>query len=316
MFYDEHTWGAHNSISQPGRQFVERQWEIKESYATRANLDARNLLARANNRLCQQIAVDGSSIIAFNWDNRPRTAPLEVEISMNNQLVDLANNKPVPMDIYFEKDGWRKVRFMAKDFLRSATRPTPSAGSMPLPINPMTRSKATPLKAGLPPDRRSPNRRVEEPLRQNREPRTARHASPLQAQPVPLCERRRGLADSQPASARRRRTSSSTHRRRPRLSACARRRWASASKSFGHAKTHPLSAANTSSTTTLSGSISSTRSRSRKRDPRRRSILPSHLPRKSRASNTRFKTAGSGPTTTRCRAPATNGSAPGPCPRL
>ena len=115
MFYDEHTWGAHNSISQPGRQFVERQWEIKESYATRANLDARNLLARANNRLCQQIAVDGSSIIAFNWDNRPRTAPLEVEIGVNDQLVDLANNKPVPMDIYFEKDGWRKVRFMAKD---------------------------------------------------------------------------------------------------------------------------------------------------------------------------------------------------------
>ena len=115
MFYDEHTWGAHNSISQPGRQFVERQWEIKESYATRANLDARNLLARANNRLCQQIAVDGSSIIAFNWDNRPRTAPLEVEIGVNDQLVDLADNKPVPMDIYFEKDGWRKVRFMAKD---------------------------------------------------------------------------------------------------------------------------------------------------------------------------------------------------------
>jgi len=46
MFYDEHTWGAHNSISQPDRQFVTRQWEIKEGYATRANLDARNLLAR------------------------------------------------------------------------------------------------------------------------------------------------------------------------------------------------------------------------------------------------------------------------------
>ena len=80
MFYNEHTWGAHNSISQPGRQFVERQWEIKESYATRANLDARNLLARGCNRLAQQIAVDGSSILAFNWQNRPRTAPLEVEI--------------------------------------------------------------------------------------------------------------------------------------------------------------------------------------------------------------------------------------------
>ncbi len=113
MFYDEHTWGAHNSISQPGRQFVERQWEIKESYATRANLDARNLLARANNRLAQTIAVDGSSILAFNWQNQPRTAPLEVEIGSGEQLVDFADNQPVPMDVYFERDGWRKIRFLA-----------------------------------------------------------------------------------------------------------------------------------------------------------------------------------------------------------
>lgn len=115
MFYNEHTWGAHNSIAQPGRQFVERQWEIKENYATRANLDARNLLARGCNRLAQQIAVDGSSILAFNWQNRPRTAPLEVELNSGEQLVDLANNKVMPMDIYAEQDGWRKVRFLARD---------------------------------------------------------------------------------------------------------------------------------------------------------------------------------------------------------
>jgi len=115
MFYDEHTWGAHNSISQPGRQFVERQWEIKENYATRANFDARNLLARANNRLAQVIAVDGSSLIAFNWQNRARTAPVEIELGSGEQLVDLADSKVVPMDIYAEQDGWRKIRFIAAD---------------------------------------------------------------------------------------------------------------------------------------------------------------------------------------------------------
>ena len=113
MFYDEHTWGAHNSISQPGRQFVERQWEIKESYATQANLDARNLLARANNRLAQTIAVDGSSIIVFNWQNQLRTGPVETEINGGEQLVDLATDQPVPMDVYFERDGWKKIRFLA-----------------------------------------------------------------------------------------------------------------------------------------------------------------------------------------------------------
>jgi hypothetical protein len=115
MFYNEHTWGAHNSIAQPGREFVERQWEIKEGYATRANLDARNLLARANNRLAQQIGVDGSCILALNWQNRARTAPLETEIGSHEQLVDLSNNKPVPMDVFAEQDGWCKVRFVARD---------------------------------------------------------------------------------------------------------------------------------------------------------------------------------------------------------
>jgi hypothetical protein len=115
MFYDEHTWGAHNSVAQPGRQFVERQWEIKESYATRANLDARNLLARANNRLAQVIEVDGSSIIAFNWQNRARTGVVETELNSNEQLVDMANGKVIAMDIYAEQDNWRKVRFMAAE---------------------------------------------------------------------------------------------------------------------------------------------------------------------------------------------------------
>lgn len=115
LFYNEHTWGAHNSIAQPGCQFVERQWEIKENYATRANLDARNLLARAHNRLAQVIAVDGSSVIVFNWQNRPRTAPLEVELGSGEQLVDLSDGRVVPLDIYAEQDGWRKVRFLAAD---------------------------------------------------------------------------------------------------------------------------------------------------------------------------------------------------------
>jgi alpha-mannosidase len=115
MFYDEHTWGAHNSIAQPNREFVTRQWEIKESYATRANLDARNLLARALNRLCQQISVDGSSIIAFNWHNKPRTEPLEVEIDGNQHLVELTSGKPVELDVISQTDGYRKVRFLAQD---------------------------------------------------------------------------------------------------------------------------------------------------------------------------------------------------------
>jgi hypothetical protein len=115
MFYNEHTWGAHNSVSQPDREFVTRQWEVKEAYATRANLDARNLLARGFNRLCQNFAVEGDTVLAFNWQNWPRTEPLEVELNRGQHLVDLARNKPVPLDIVSEKDGWQRVRFLAEN---------------------------------------------------------------------------------------------------------------------------------------------------------------------------------------------------------
>ena len=115
MFYDEHTWGAYSSILQPDREFVTRQWEIKESYATRADLDARNLLARALNRLCQQMAVQGDTIFAFNLHNEKRSAPVEVELDKTRYVVDLATQQQIPLDIVFEKDGWRKVRFMAVD---------------------------------------------------------------------------------------------------------------------------------------------------------------------------------------------------------
>lgn len=115
MFYDEHTWGAHVSVSQPDREFVTRQWEVKESYASRANLDARNLLARGFNRVCQNIAVEGDTVLAFNWQNRARTAPLEVELNSNQVLVDPASGRAVPLDRVFEKDGWKRVRFLAEN---------------------------------------------------------------------------------------------------------------------------------------------------------------------------------------------------------
>ncbi|MEX2091702.1 MAG: glycoside hydrolase family 38 C-terminal domain-containing protein [Pirellulales bacterium] len=115
LFYDEHTWGAFNSTSQPEREGVRRQWEVKESYARRANLDARNLLARSLSRLCQQMAVADNTIFAFNWQNRVRSEPLVTDLSKGSYLVDLATDKPVPVDVLVEKDGYQVVRFLAEN---------------------------------------------------------------------------------------------------------------------------------------------------------------------------------------------------------
>ena len=47
MLYDEHTWGAHNSVSEPDLPFVKGQWEIKRRFAADADSMSRSLLARA-----------------------------------------------------------------------------------------------------------------------------------------------------------------------------------------------------------------------------------------------------------------------------
>ena len=48
ILYDEHTWGAHNSISQPDHPFVKSQWAIKRQFAVDADKQSRKLLAAAN----------------------------------------------------------------------------------------------------------------------------------------------------------------------------------------------------------------------------------------------------------------------------
>ena len=45
LLYSEHTWGAHNSISQPDLAFVRDQWKVKQAFALDADKESRQLLA-------------------------------------------------------------------------------------------------------------------------------------------------------------------------------------------------------------------------------------------------------------------------------
>ena len=49
ILYDEHTWGAHNSISQPDEPFVKSQWAIKRQFAVDADTQSRALVTDAVN---------------------------------------------------------------------------------------------------------------------------------------------------------------------------------------------------------------------------------------------------------------------------
>src|SRR4029077_7803973 len=96
LFYDEHTWGAHNSITQPERRFVTDQWDFKQAPVLSSPWAATDLLTRAMNRLVQSISVDGPTLFVFNPDFRPRTDMVEVEFEPNRELIDLESGKSVP----------------------------------------------------------------------------------------------------------------------------------------------------------------------------------------------------------------------------
>jgi alpha-mannosidase len=47
LLYSEHTWGAHNSISEPDLPFVRDQWKVKRGFALDADRQSRDLLKQA-----------------------------------------------------------------------------------------------------------------------------------------------------------------------------------------------------------------------------------------------------------------------------
>ncbi len=67
MLYDEHTWGAYNSIDAPEAELVRGQWGIKAGYAYEAREIARTLQGRALASLTQKIPASGPySLAVFN----------------------------------------------------------------------------------------------------------------------------------------------------------------------------------------------------------------------------------------------------------
>ena len=71
-FYDEHTWGAHNSIEEPDLPFVKQQWEFKRKFALDTDNASRDLLAK----VLQEPATsshDRTPIDVYNTNSWPRT---------------------------------------------------------------------------------------------------------------------------------------------------------------------------------------------------------------------------------------------------
>ncbi len=97
ILYDEHTWGAHNSIEEPDLPFVKQQWEFKRKFAMDADRDSRTLLARAF-RSPTVAGTIKTAIDVYNTSSWPRTDAvfLAPELSKAGDRVVDAQGRPLP----------------------------------------------------------------------------------------------------------------------------------------------------------------------------------------------------------------------------
>jgi alpha-mannosidase len=81
MLYDEHTWGAWNSIDDPGSELARGQWAVKSAYAYKAHEASRTLLRRGMEALARTISADGDTEFAvFNPLSWARTDIVRVTL--------------------------------------------------------------------------------------------------------------------------------------------------------------------------------------------------------------------------------------------
>ncbi len=107
LLYSEHTWGAHCSISRPESPFTADQWNIKQSYATTANRQSRQLLSAAaqsgagfepqDERSAQSYQDESFPVDVYNTNSWTRTdvVLLPHELSASGNFVVDADNRPV-----------------------------------------------------------------------------------------------------------------------------------------------------------------------------------------------------------------------------
>jgi len=93
ILYDEHTWGAHCSISRPDSEFTKAQWKIKQAFALNADVQSYNLL---NNALAKHRSTEKAvtAVDVFNTSSWTRT-----------DLVIVPKSITVPGDIIKQADG-------------------------------------------------------------------------------------------------------------------------------------------------------------------------------------------------------------------
>jgi hypothetical protein len=113
--FDEHTWTADRSWQDPEHAETLRQSAIKDSRATNAKLLLEQLLDRAMASIADYIQRPSGTLVVFNPLSWRRSNLVEVDIDKGIDLLDLTNNEIVPAQELYTGEGFRHVRFLARN---------------------------------------------------------------------------------------------------------------------------------------------------------------------------------------------------------
>jgi hypothetical protein len=115
VLYDEHTWGAYCSVSNPQSQETAEQWAIKEGFANQAKRDVDHVLRRGLAALADYIYDPKGTLLVFNPLSWQRSGMVEIDLDKGQELVDLVTNRAVPYEILSTGPAYRHIRFLAQD---------------------------------------------------------------------------------------------------------------------------------------------------------------------------------------------------------
>jgi alpha-mannosidase len=136
LLYSEHTWGAHNSISEPDLPFVRDQWKIKQAFALDADKQSRHLFEKA---LANTRGADGraGALEVFNTASWERTDLVTVPapLSTTGDRVLDDRGRPVPS----QRLSTGELAFLARDI--------PALGSRKFRIQPGKCPESAELRA-------------------------------------------------------------------------------------------------------------------------------------------------------------------------
>ena len=113
--FDEHTWTADRAWQDPEHAESTRQSAVKESRATNGKLLLEQLLDRSMASIADYIHRPSGTLVVFNPLSWQRSNLVEVDINKGTQLIDLATKEIVPYQELYTGQGFRHIRFLAKD---------------------------------------------------------------------------------------------------------------------------------------------------------------------------------------------------------